>query len=513
MKTEAILPLAAISAVGYLFYTFIQWLRSPLRSVPGPYWARFTNAWYLFTLRKGDFEATNLSLHKKYGPIVRYGPNRYSFDNPEASKTIYGHGTQFVKSDWYSTFEPNPSQPNLFSDRVIQHHAHNRRFYTNAYAMSSLIHYEPYLDECGEIFSQRLHEFAQAGASFNMSHWFQCFAFDAIAYATYDKRLGFLDAGDDIGETIKAIEFILDYSSQTGIYPFIHRYIIPILAKITPSNGKKGTSYMLEWTQQRIDDERNSPKSIINFESEREGSTKGETFLAKFFAKHAEMPDAFTNFHILNGCSTNMVAGSDTTGISLSATLYHLLRNPDCFTRLRAEIDEFDRRGELSPNPTFSEGQKMPYFQAVIKEALRLHPAVGLPLERVVPKGGATISGRFFPEGTIVGVNAWVQHKNKVIFGEDAEEFRPERWLTEDEGRLSAMNRNWMPFGLGSRTCIGKNVSILEMTKLIPRIVRDFDFQLEGNAALPQKSWKTYNMWFVKPQDFYVTVKPRQSKA
>jgi cytochrome P450 len=94
-----------------------------------------------------------------------------------------------------------------------------------------------------------------------------------------------------------------------------------------------------------------------------------------------------------------MVAGSDTTAISLSATLYYLLSNPTSLAKLRDEIDHFTARGSLSKNPSFKESQEMPYLQAVIKEALRMHPATGLPLEREVPAGGATIGGYFFPAG------------------------------------------------------------------------------------------------------------------
>lgn len=55
--------------------------------------------------------------------------------------------------------------------------------------------------------------------------------------------------------------------------------------------------------------------------------------------------------------------------------------------------------GEISESLTFSDTQKMPYLQAVIKEAIRVHPAAGLPLQRVVPKGGVKLAGQFFPEG------------------------------------------------------------------------------------------------------------------
>jgi cytochrome P450 len=72
-----------------------------------------------------------------------------------------------------------------------------------------------------------------------------------------------------------------------------------------------------------------------------------------------------------------------------------------------------------------------------------MHPGVQYPLERVVPKGGAELSGHFLPEGTIVGMNAAVIHRNKDVFGIDADEFRPSRW-TEDgkSGDLKEMERS-----------------------------------------------------------------------
>jgi hypothetical protein len=92
----------------------------------------------------------------------------------------------------------------------------------------------------------------------------------------------------------------------------------------------------------------------------------------------------------------------------------------------------------------------MPYLQAILKEAMRYHPSVSFLLERVVPKGGTIISGRGIPEGTIVGINAWVIHRDKKIFGEDADKFRPERWLEADEEKLKAMERTF--FAVSVRT-------------------------------------------------------------
>jgi cytochrome P450 len=102
--------------------------------------------------------------------------------------------------------------------------------------------------------------------------------------------------------------------------------------------------------------------------------------------------------NMFNTVASNIGAGSDTTGISATIIVYFLIKNPRCMQKLQDEIAESMAAGELSETVTFQEGQKLQYLQAVIKEALRLHAAVGMPLARVVPKGGATLAGQFFPE-------------------------------------------------------------------------------------------------------------------
>ncbi|CAG9939596.1 unnamed protein product [Clonostachys rosea f. rosea IK726] len=477
-------------------------LRSPLRTVRGPFFARFTDGWYFWQVWKGSFQHVNQELHKKYGSIVRYGPNRYSFDDPEAAKIIYGLGSHFPKSSWYSTWA-SPGSWAIFSDQSIKRHNQNRKLYQATYSMSSLVHYEPFVDSCIDIFTERLSEMSESGLLVDIRHWFQCYAFDVIGLITYAKRLGFLDQGDDIGGVIGALEEHLGYATLVGIFPSLHQYLFSIKNYLAGSQGS-GRAYVLKFTNERIREAQVIPKPVETEES----SVAMEDFLTKFLAKHAANADLFTNYHVLAGCTSNMVAGSDTTAISLSAVLYYLLKNPHCLFRLREEIDGLAVQSDPSKFPTFKESQQMPYLQAVIKEALRLHPATGLPLERVVPEGGATISGRFFPEGTIVGINTWVAHRNTHVFGEDAEQFCPERWLIDDNDKLSIMNRYYLPFGLGSRTCIGRHVSMLEMSKLIPRLVRDWDFQLD--TSLHSKEWRTLNYWFVKPLDFKVGIKRRQ---
>lgn len=84
---------------------------------------------------------------------------------------------------------------------------------------------------------------------------------------------------------------------------------------------------------------------------------------------------------------------------------------------------------------TWKETRELTYLDACIKEAGRLHPPFGLPLERVVPEGGAVIGGELISAGTVVGMSGWVAHRDLQTFGEDCDVWRPERWLCEEARR------------------------------------------------------------------------------
>jgi hypothetical protein len=117
----------------------------------------------------------------------------------------------------------------------------------------------------------------------------------------------------------------------------------------------------------------------------------------------------------------------------MKATLYNLLANPESLRKLYQELQDADKQSGLSrPYPKWNEVKDLPYLHACFYEALRLHPPFVLPLERVVPKGGVVISDRYFPEGTCIGMNAYVVNRHRPTFGEDVESWRPERWLVGD---------------------------------------------------------------------------------
>lgn len=255
-------------------------------------------------------------------------------------------------------------------------------------------------------------------------------------------RIGFLDRGQDIKGAMSALQKLMAYSTLIGIYPQWHPRLFGPMSRFSWS-GAGGRAYIMKFVQERIA-RHNQPKDSEKMTAQDHPKT--QDFLEKMVLARDKDPEKVTDYHLFMMGQSNVIAGSDTTAISLSSIMYHLLRHPSAFTRLRQEVDDFTAQGRCSEKVTFKESQEMPYFQAVVKEALRMHSATGLPLWRVVPCGGAHISGRFFPEGTTVGINTWVAHYNEQVFP-DARAFRPERWI-EAEGdpeRLRVMNDMYMP--------------------------------------------------------------------
>lgn len=174
-----------------------------------------------------------------------------------------------------------------------------------------------------------------------------------------------------------------------------------------------------------------------------------QDFLGAYLKAKKEYPEVVNDRQITSYSVTNVFAGSDTTAISLRSVLYHLLKEGRAMKKVLDDIDEVVGKRDCFESPiTFAESNKMLYLQAVLKEAMRVHPAVGLLLERTVPPGGCEIAGTVLPHGTIVGINPWVLHHNPEVWGEDVDAFRPERWLDADSEQLKVMERSFLAVSL-----------------------------------------------------------------
>jgi cytochrome P450 len=178
-------------------------------------------------------------------------------------------------------------------------------------------------------------------------------------------------------------------------------------------------------------------KHVLDYKSALEDKREGPLdFVQRWLNVQESDPDKMSMREIFIGAGQNIGAGSDTTSATFSAIFYYLCQNPELMKKLRLELAEAKEKGELSNLAKYQEAAKLPYLQAVIKEGMRLHPVAAFPIPRVIPKGGATLVGRHFREGDVIGINPYVSHRNKTVFGEDPDSFRPERWLVaKDQSR------------------------------------------------------------------------------
>ncbi|EOD52098.1 cytochrome p450 family protein [Neofusicoccum parvum] len=472
---------AAVFVVGpilaTLAYVVYQLFLSPLAKVPGPPWAKVSRLWITKHSWDGDMHRTVIELHNRHGNLVRTGPNEVSVANLNAIKKIY---------EWYSVWQGR-RKFDLFAGRNEAIHGQHRRLVARAYSMDALKDLEQYVDESIKVFMENMSE--RVGKVIDVGNWVQLFAFDIIGEITFSKRFGFMDVGADDG-SFQAIETALRSAAWLGQVPWIfwlHDYLQPFIGNYLGITARNGSLRQF---------------ALRETEARKDRGTDRKDILSKLLAVHKERPTEFDYSDLVSMASSNIFAGSDTTAISTRAIIYYLLKNPEYKQKLVEEIDEFRSQGKLSDPVTLDEANNMPYLQAVMYEALRCHPAVGMSLPRIVPPGGTEIDGTYLPAGTIVGVNPWVVHRNKEVYGNDVEAFRPDRWLKEDNGD---MHRFFFAFGSGARTCIGRNISWMEMSKLIPTLFMHYDLQLVDPEAL----WTETCWWFVMQQGIKVVLRPR----
>lgn len=375
----------------------------------------------------------------------------------------------------------------LFNTTDEAFHARLRKAVSHAYAMSTLVQFQPFVDSTTTAFiaqlQRRFVDNDDGNATCDLGVWLQYYAFDVIGELTYSRRLGFVDRGEDVDRIIGDLEWLLDYVAPVGQMPFLDRLLLknPLRLWLTKIGLLRSVSPVAAFARQRIAEVEAAAATADDKGKEQDSSDdhhpRQRDFLSRFQEAHQKDPAFITEQRVLALTVANLFAGSDTTAITLRTIFHQLLSQPAMLTRLLAELPD-KKADSSSPLVTWDEARQMPYLGAVIKEALRWHPAAGLPLERVVPSNSATqqlCGGVGVPAGTVVGCSAWVLHRDESVFGARPGEFWPERWLVVQGQALAAMNNALFAFGAGARTCAGRNVALLEMYKLVPAVLRTFE--------------------------------------
>jgi cytochrome P450 len=194
-----------------------------------------------------------------------------------------------------------------------------------------------------------------------------------------------------------------------------------------------------------------------------------------------------------------IVAGADTTAVTMCGFFFYLTRNPRVYARLTNEIrTTFDSVDEIRGGTKLNSCQ---YLRACIDEGLRMCPAGGAELDRVICPGGQEIEGVFLPEGVHVGCPSWGFTRNEDYFY-DPNVYRPERWIVDEKTGVTAegvarAQSCFFPFSSGPFNCVGKNLAMLEIMVTVARTLYRMDLRaLPGDTlgeGSPERPWGRRN--------------------
>ncbi|KAF2809791.1 cytochrome P450 [Mytilinidion resinicola] len=132
-------------------------------------------------------------------------------------------------------------------------------------------------------------------------------------------------------------------------------------------------------------------------------------------------------------------------------------------------------------------------------------------MERIVPQGGLKADDYHVPECTAVGIPQYLAHRDRDIYGADAQDFRPERWLEADNTSLKMMDQNFLTvthltfqqFAKGCRGCVGRELAMIEMRTFLLKVLERFDI----SWAYKDLRLRTANYWMMEYFDFFVQFK------
>jgi cytochrome P450 len=201
----------------------------------------------------------------------------------------------------------------------------------------------------------------------------------------------------------------------------------------------------------------------------RAGGKDTGDLLSMLMAARDEDGSGMTDRQLRDEILTFLLAGHETTAVSLSWTWYLLSQHPAVEQKLGEELNHVlgARIPQLEDLP------RLPYTDKVVKESMRLYPPAW-SLARTVAKE-VEVDGYTLPVGSNVVMSPWILHRDPRFF-EQPEEFNPDRWTAEAVQRLPKFA--YFPFGGGPRLCIGASFAVMEANLLLATVARRFRLRL-----------------------------------
>ncbi|KAF7579347.1 Cytochrome P450 3A31 [Pyrenophora tritici-repentis] len=317
----------------------------------------------------------------------------------------------------------------------------------------------------------------------NVASWFNYLSFDIMADVVFGMQYNLL------GST--ANRAIPDAIEQSNV-----RVSVLLQSPVTPRIARIDRWLFPKAIQAR-DQFLNFVRGLVDKVMKPDCSSKATTTIVSIL-KNAHDPvtgQKLGSKEVLAESTTLCVAGSDTSSTAMSATFFYLANSPKAYRRVQDEVRSlFNSAEEIRIGPKLS---KLMYVRACIEEALRMSPPTGASLYREVLHGGATVNGEWFPPGVDLGVPIYAIQHNPEYYPSPFE-FRPERWM-ESEGTpkksIEAARAAFCPFSVGSRSCVGKHMALVELTLAVAYAVYTLDFEFD-----PEKQQATDKRWGIEDE-------------
>lgn len=444
--------LAASTFGVWLF--IMRFLLHPLRQVPGPQ-IYAASSWRLaYDDLKGRTTREVHKLHHQYGSVVRIGPAHVSFNSTPALKAIYGVGSRSQRTPFYKLFEPY-GWPTMFTMASGQDHHERKQRLARVYAKNNI--FRGSIADMIEVRVDRFLRFTDEESSngvLDIASGLSFFSLDVATAFVYGSRFG-TDALTG-NETDRKLLSDYGHSSRREVsWLAVHG---SSRLKMSVLGGLCGV-YL-----GNVDG--SAPFTCIrSFATETfercnslDGSGPGETqqphdSLIAQLCSHHKGRDPLSDIDVASECADHLLAAIETTRNLLLFLIWvlSLPENARCQTKLRQELHDL---GSSDVNgkglPTVEAADRLPYLNAVLREALRLYA----PLPALQPRlfdFDTMIEGYLIPANTTVSMSPYSLHRNADVF-EDPHAFNPDRWLFETDPE---MRRWWWPFSSGGRMCTG----------------------------------------------------------
>ncbi|KAI0508831.1 cytochrome P450 [Xylaria bambusicola] len=452
LKSNHVYTLGALGLVAILLL-LSSTLSSPLSRVPGPWYTRFTDVVGRLHWMAGRKAPYIHNLHQKYGPIVRVGPREVYIADPQVVKSIFKVKNEFPKSRWYLDFVPFTIT--VFNTPDIPTHRRFRRLLSAPLSESGLKEFMPQIEQKVNLAIQGMAEEHKTRGAADIYKWWLYLTTDVIGELSFGESFRMLET-NKINQYITDLQGAGKFGSYRSAFPSLFRFSYRFGIPLPMSSAAQAAVRRI---RMYADESISRHRAIV----EREGPDSRPTVFTKVYK--AEDEASITQDEIRDHAQAYIVAGSDTTSNTLTYLVWAVCRNSKVKSRLVKELEV------LPDDFAYEDLQQahISYLEHVIDEVLRRFPAAPSGLPREVPQGGAELCGYHIPAGYTVTTQNYSLHRDPDAFP-DPEKFDPSRW----ENTTQAMKDAFLPFGGGSRVCIGLHLAKIELRLGVARFFKKF---------------------------------------